>query len=158
DPASGASLSVPVKSGSTPVQHLEIEIAWSERKHDRWTGKQTGKGALLVRSDIVKSLTSAFNTDTDGVAHSALFFVADPTASPPGIICGYEDTGKETFQFLGKAAWAPCAGTVTWIDYRTPTATTPEAVRSDLPNSLALSDNQPQWRGGATGIQVTIDR
>jgi hypothetical protein len=135
---------VPVKTGSPSKQHLEIQIAWSERKHDRWTGKQVAQGLIKIPSETVGHLTDAYGYDTvDDMIRGSLFFTTEITPSPPKIRCGYDLLGELTYS--GEAIWDPCSGTVSCSTY--PELTAKNVLAStflpDLPIGARLEDNQP---------------
>jgi hypothetical protein len=137
--------SVPTGTVTQAKQHLEIQFAWSERKHDHWTGKKLARDFVTVSSAIVEQMIDSLYRfgpwGLESAIRSGIFFTTEVNASGPRILCGLSMTGDHSAYtpkhwdihgYVGEASLDLCAGIASCRTYDT---------RQDFPRSLP----DPTW-------------
>ena len=142
DPTATTDLTTPTKG----KQHLEIQFAWSERKHDHWTGKRLAQGVVTVNSSMDDDKIIKWDENLEGVIPRNLFFTTGVNNSAPRIFCGFSVShdGSRTARYIGEATWDPYAGTASCTQYSRGDQI---AISQSLPTATVPYSNNPLWAG-----------
>jgi len=160
-----------IPTGTVPQakQHLEIQIAWSERKHDHWTGKNLSQDFVTVDSETVQRMIDSYYRfglgGLESAIRSGLFFTTFVSSkSGLHIVCGLSITGDHSAYnpthwdvncYVGAFTWNPRAGIASCITY--PYNTTAKFDRI-LPYKTWYYWNQVRWYGaGSSYFSITLD-
>jgi len=145
DPTVGGG-TVPVSGDPVAAasQHVEIQVAWTERKHAQWTGKKLALGTITAETELwTDQLLNIFNFDPDDAISRSLLFdtLADESAGTIRVRAAAVNPFNGQFIYVGEADWNVCGETATCQTIPSPAG----VYNPAFPAGTGPSDNQPLW-------------